>query len=98
MVPREEVLGLIGSVANHNFVHRPNNLLPAVYLVWQPGTALLLGTMLAQERSMPIFQTTRTLDAGTIGREERRRYVVAVVILIACVLFFGGLVLFRIIR
>ncbi len=50
------VLGGLGAMADRTFIDSSQNRSFLLYLIWQPGVALLIGLMLAAERRLSTFQ------------------------------------------
>jgi len=78
------VLGVAGAGVDRVLLHPPRDPFAAVFLLWQPGTALLMGLMLQSERKSP----------GIRASGNRPRWALAAIFFV-CLLGFYGLCVLR---
>ena len=88
-------LGVLGGRADGILTHGTYNKMPLLFIIWQPGAALLLGLLLIRDReTLAVPSTVGSMDGPTKVRANRGILVVAGVFFV-CLLGFLGQLVFR---
>jgi len=88
-------LGVLGGGADGILTHGTYNKMPLLFIIWQPGAALLLGLLLIRDReTLAVPSTVGSTDQPTKVQANRGILLVAGAFF-ACVLGFLGHLVFR---
>src|SRR5258708_22309774 len=89
------ILGVAGGVLNSILLHDHDNNLPAVLLIWQVGTALMLGYMPGSERELLGTQLASGRGSDSPMPTASRGNLVVAGVFFSCLL---GFLAFRVAR
>jgi len=88
-------LGVVGGGADGILTHGTYNKMRLLFIIWQPGAALLLGMLLIRDReALAVPSTVGSMDGPTKVQPNRGILVVAGVFFV-CLLGFLGQLVFR---